>query len=209
MSRFPYSTATARVALTMETGHGYRYPIANSTAIARRIRIVRQTTRIVDRLPQPVADGQVSRYGQASPEGAVLGCIPPTRHTCTLSLFAQAVHRIRLRTGRVSTFEVDSNGGHQPAPLSRSLRTAGFVLGKHCSRLLIYWWYDRSRARLGRGDWRGRSLSGFPPRFGVALIWHASCRSPWRGEAQEGSAQLEVALPSSPTALRSERGATP
>ena len=38
---------------------------------------------------------------------------------------------------------------------------------------------------------------GCPPRFGVALIWHASRWSPWRGVAQEGSAQLEVALPSS------------
>ena len=65
-------------------------------------------------------------------------------------------------------------------------------------RLLVYWIYDRSPARLGRGDRRDRSF-GCPPRFGVALIWHAPCRSPRRGEAPEGCAQLEVALPSSPT----------
>src|SRR3954453_5693935 len=35
-------------------------------------------------------------------------------------------------------------------------------------RLLIYWWYDRSPARLGRGDRRGRSLIGCPPPVGVA-----------------------------------------
>src|SRR6266498_69828 len=56
-------------------------------------------------------------------------------------------------------------------------------------RLLIYWWYDRRPARLGRGDRQGGSLVGCPLLFGVALIWRASCRSPRRGEVQEGSAQ--------------------
>jgi hypothetical protein len=64
--------------------------------------------------------------------------------------------------------------------------------------LLVNWCYDRSQARLGRGDRRGSSHLRLPTcGLGVAHIWHASCRSPWRGEAQEGSAQLEVALPSS------------
>jgi len=36
-----------------------------------------------------LADRQVSRYRQASREGAVLGCIPPWRSTCTLTVFTQ------------------------------------------------------------------------------------------------------------------------
>ena len=70
----------------------------------------------------------------------------------------------------------------------------------------IYWWHDRSPARPGRGDRRGGSLIGCPLLFRVALIWHASRRSPRRGEAHEGSAQLEVALPSSLTSALSDRG---
>src|SRR5438309_155255 len=73
-------------------------------------------------------------------------------------------------------------------------------------RLLIYWWYDRGPARLGRGDRRGSSLIGCPPIVGVAQIWHAFRRSPWRGEAPEGTAQLEVALPSSPDPTPVDRG---
>jgi hypothetical protein len=38
---------------------------------------------------------------------------------------------------------------------------------------------------------------------GVALIWTAVRRTPWRGVAQEGTAQLEVALPTSPSPIGS------
>jgi hypothetical protein len=73
-------------------------------------------------------------------------------------------------------------------------------------RLLVNWTYDRSPARLGRGDRRDRSLIGCPPRFGVAHSWRAPRRSPWRGGAPEGFAQLKVALPSSPISARCARG---
>jgi hypothetical protein len=71
---------------------------------------------------------------------------------------------------------------------------------------LIYWCHDRSPARLGRGD-RRVALSSAAHRESWCGS-HLACagRSPWRGEAQEGSAQLEEALPSSLTAVRSMRG---
>ena len=50
------------------------------------------------------------------------------------------------------------------------------------------------------------SLFGCPPWVGVALLRRASCRSPRRGEAQEGYARLKVAVPSSPTPVGSRRG---
>ena len=76
------------------------------------------------------------------------------------------------------------------------------VLVAHRHRTLIaYLLYGRT-ARSGQGlvEVSGGSL---PHRL-PAAVWRGSLmvcvrRSPWRGEAQEGSAQLKVALPSSST----------
>jgi hypothetical protein len=43
------------------------------------------------------------------------------------------------------------------------------LLITHSSRLLIYWWHDRSPARLGRGDRQGGSHFGCPPQVWVWL----------------------------------------
>ena len=73
-------------------------------------------------------------------------------------------------------------------------------------RLLIYWRYDL--AWPGWVEVTGGLLSFRLP----TAVWcgsHLACvrRSPWRGEAQEGSAQLEEALPSSLTSLGGVPGA--
>jgi hypothetical protein len=44
-------------------------------------------------------DWQVSRYGQPPLRGAGLGCIRPSRSTCTLTMFAQLTHRVALGLG--------------------------------------------------------------------------------------------------------------
>jgi hypothetical protein len=49
--------------------------------------------------PRSKLNGQVIRYGQASLWGAVLGCIPPSRSTCTSTTFALLNHRVVLRLG--------------------------------------------------------------------------------------------------------------
>src|SRR3954454_9216643 len=67
-------------------------------------------------------------------------------------------------------------------------------------RLLIYWCHDRSPARLGRGD-RRVALSSAARLFWCGSDLVCVRRSPWRGEAEEGSAQLEEALPSSPMSV--------
>lgn len=59
--------------------------------------------------------------------------------------------------------------------------------------------YDLSLARLGRGGQRVALSSGCPRHMGVTLIWRAPAGHRRRaGVAQEGYAQLKVALPSSP-----------
>src|SRR5918995_1194486 len=57
-------------------------------------------------------------------------------------------------------------------------------------RLLVNWIYDRSPARLGRGGRRVALTCGCPRQV---VCSHLACvrRSPRRGVAQEGSAQLE------------------
>src|SRR5690348_687953 len=77
----------------------------------------------------------------------------------------------------------------------------------HSTRLLVDWWHGRARPGMVEVI-GGVALNSAAHRtFGVAQIWHASCRSPRRGEAREGSAQLKVAVPSSPTVLSESRKA--
>jgi hypothetical protein len=47
----------------------------------------------------PVVNEQVSRYGQASTWGAVLGCIRPSRSPCASTTFMQLNGRVRLPLG--------------------------------------------------------------------------------------------------------------
>ena len=66
-------------------------------------------------------------------------------------------------------------------------------------RLLVVWTNGSGLVSLGSRCPAGRSHIGCPRLVGVALSWRAHRRASRRGEAQEGSAQLEVALPSSST----------
>ena len=58
--------------------------------------------------------------------------------------------------------------------------------------------FKTARAGAGSGEVPGRTLSlRLPARWDWAWLFHGMRpgRVPWRGVAQEGSAQLEVALP--------------
>jgi hypothetical protein len=73
--------------------------------VRRRIRRHSPTTRGQSTPPgtrrsdQNVVNGQVSRYGQTSPWGAVLGCIRPSRSPCASMAFVQLSRRVMLRLG--------------------------------------------------------------------------------------------------------------
>jgi len=58
---------------------------------------------------------------------------------------------------------------------------------------------DRCLARLGPGARRNARLAAAHPFTDVALFRLADRRAPWRGVAQEGRAQLAVAVPTSPS----------
>src|SRR4051812_39615945 len=85
---------------------------------------------------------------------------------------------------------------HQSATATNIRSSATYLIG------------GTTAARPGLVEVAGGTLSHAAAHrgSGVAHSWHATRRSPWRGEAQEGSAQLKVALPSSSTAAQSDRG---
>ena len=73
-------------------------------------------------------------------------------------------------------------------------------------RLLRDWTNDLAFARLGRGVRRdARNAAAH-----LTWVWLSNglrpCRAPWRGVAQEGTAQLEVAMPTSPFPNGSRKG---
>ena len=98
-----------------------------------------------------------------------------------------------IDVARGLTSEVSSLSDLAPRPPGDSIMPD---LTRHM-RLLVYLPYGPGPARLGRGVRQGARIAAVHCEL-VRLTHGASCRSPWRGEAQEGSAQLKVALPSPP-----------
>ncbi|RKR91785.1 hypothetical protein BDK92_6193 [Micromonospora pisi] len=93
-------------------------------------------------------------------------------------------------TPRAPTHHLDSYLRVPQLSIDGRYRSSQSQTAQSAHRLLVNWTYDRSPARLGRGDRRDSSLIGCPPQFGVALIWHAPA-------GHRGAERLKRGLPSS------------